>query len=142
MCMCVLYIYAYAYMYNPKGTGAKLYSRPRTLASTGAKVPVAPVQSAPMYVCTRGIVPHAYRLIRPGGRGGELPRAALLKERHFRKNVQIDVKMVKFTNLRGKGKLLCKRDKRADNFGRHRPKGAAEGAAQFVTRTILIFLGE
>src|SRR6218665_2570347 len=29
---------------------SQLYSRPRTLASTGAKVPVAPVQSAPMLV--------------------------------------------------------------------------------------------
>src|SRR6218665_533259 len=47
-CVCVYYIYTYAYMYNPKGTGAKLYSSPRTLGSTGAKVPVAPVQSAPM----------------------------------------------------------------------------------------------
>ena len=35
-----------------KGTGAKLYSRPRTLASTGAKVPVAPVESAPMILWT------------------------------------------------------------------------------------------
>ena len=49
-CVCVYYTYTYAYMYNPKakGTGTKLYSRPRTLASTGAKVPVAPMQSAPM----------------------------------------------------------------------------------------------
>ena len=34
----------------PKSTGAKLYSRPSTLVSTGAKVPVAPVESAPMVV--------------------------------------------------------------------------------------------
>ena len=43
-------IYTHVHVYNicPKGTGAKLYSRPRTLVSTGAKVPVASVESAPM----------------------------------------------------------------------------------------------
>ena len=48
--VCIIYIHT---MYNPKGTGAKLYSRPRTLASTGAKVPVAPVESAPMVSCNQ-----------------------------------------------------------------------------------------
>ena len=32
-------------------TGAKPYSRPSTLLSTGANVPVAPVESAPMDQC-------------------------------------------------------------------------------------------
>ena len=48
MCLCYICNYNFIYFECPKGTGAKPYSRPRTLASTGAKVPVAPVESAPM----------------------------------------------------------------------------------------------
>src|SRR6218665_1206537 len=48
MCLCYMCNYNFIYFECPKGTGAKLYSRPRTLASTGAKAPVAPVESAPM----------------------------------------------------------------------------------------------
>ena len=65
MCMWyILYtiIIILIFLYNfecPKGTGAKSYSRPRTLASTGAKVPVAPVESAPMVFspCLSTIIP-------------------------------------------------------------------------------------
>jgi len=48
MCLCYMCNYNFIYFECPKGTGAKPYSRPRTLASTGAKAPVAPVESAPM----------------------------------------------------------------------------------------------
>src|SRR6218665_630648 len=48
-CVCVIYNYNFIYFECPKSTGAKPYSRPRTLGSTGAKVPVAPVESAPMH---------------------------------------------------------------------------------------------
>jgi len=53
------YINIFIYFECTKGTGAKSYSRPRTLASTGAKVPVAPVESAPMVFspCLSTIIP-------------------------------------------------------------------------------------
>ena len=38
----------YFYFYETKGRGAKGYSRPPTLKSRGAKMPLAPVESAPM----------------------------------------------------------------------------------------------
>jgi len=50
--------------------------------------------------------------------------ALLEKCENLRKNGKIYVKKVKFP---------VKTDKRAENEGRHRRKGAAEGAAQFVT---------
>src|SRR6218665_1013520 len=50
LCLSTLDIGLYYYFEYPKGTGAKLYSRPSALASTGAKVPVAPVESAPMSI--------------------------------------------------------------------------------------------
>ena len=35
--------------------GAKLYSRPYTLKSTGANVPIDPLESAPIYECDNNI---------------------------------------------------------------------------------------
>ena len=42
------YIHSRLINLGQKGTEAKLYSRPSTLAVTGANVPVAPVESAPL----------------------------------------------------------------------------------------------
>ena len=48
-----------------------------------------------------------------GGQKGESPRAALLKEWHFEKNVKIYVKMVQF--MFKEVKFLVNTDKRAEN---------------------------
>lgn len=44
----ILYEVIFQFFEGSNSTGAKPYSRPSTLLSTGANVPVAPVESAPM----------------------------------------------------------------------------------------------
>src|SRR6218665_2925325 len=66
-----------------------------------------------------------------GRRGGESPRAALPKGRHFREKCE---------NVRKNGQIYVKkRTKEVKIRGGTGQKGAAEGAAQLVKRIIFIF---
>ena len=61
--MCIVYvcfIYIYILFLISKKYWGELYSRPSTLASTGAKVPLAPVESAPMRLIKNVVDKHTH----------------------------------------------------------------------------------